>query len=64
VVGIIHRVDYLAQTFRAEDSQWFCAALNLRRPSGAEKKWREATHVVQVEMADPDGVEIRPVKAL
>ena len=38
--------------------------LCLRRPLSAEKKGSEPANVIEMKMADPDGIKVRPIKVL
>src|ERR1044071_944334 len=64
IVCFIERTEEFLQSRSAEDRERLAATLCLRGMFCAEEKGGEAADVIQMEMADPDGVQINPIKIL
>src|SRR5215213_6969542 len=62
IIRVAHRLDYSTQTTGTKDAQLLGSLLHLRRPLRAKQKRNQAAHVIEMEVADPDGVEVWPVE--
>ena len=64
IIRLVKCVEEFSQPARAKDGKRLAARTGLRRVLCAEEKRRKAPYVVQMKVADPDGVEPDPVKLL
>src|SRR5438046_76092 len=64
VVRIINRLDQPLDTRARKNLERLYSRLHLRRMLHAKQKGREAAAMIQVQMANPDCLKVRPIEVL
>src|SRR6266542_6968776 len=64
IISLIDCLEDFDETNRAINTQWLAALLSLRSRARSKKKRRKPAHVLEVKMANPNCIEINPIKFL
>ena|SRR5437660_12709225 len=59
---IIDRAHKFFYSLAADDPQWFCAGADAGRPLDAEQKRGQTAAMIQMQVTDPDGIEVWPIQ--
>src|SRR5262245_22148900 len=64
IVRLVDRRQKFPEALAAEYLQWFLPLIDAGRPLDSGQEWRQPSAMIQMQVANPDGVEIHPVEVL